>query len=316
MAKKLALIKDVDLRQVFNSEAADFTPWLAKNLEQLSESLGIEIVDPEIEQAVGDFRLDIVGIDANSRQVVAVENQLAPSDHTHLGQLITYASGIEAAIVIWITPELRQEHQQALSWLNENSETSFFGVEVRAIQIEDSDPAIDFRVRVAPNDWSRGVRARSGVSQISPRNALYRDFFDELTTKYWKQKTGQRKPKAHPQNWFSFGAGKSGITFGWSFRAEDRFSAELYIDASQDPDQNLDCMAQLRSMVTLPEGLQDPKWEELPGRRACRIVSYCDGEIEVASRKPDERDRLISWGFEKMSLLEETFRDPVRRLSP
>jgi hypothetical protein len=314
MAKKLERIEEVDLREIFKSEAGDFTPWLAENLDQLSARLGIEIVDPEVEKHVGDFRLDIIGIDSNTRKFVAVENQLEISNHSHLGQLITYSSGVEAGIVVWISPELRTEHQQALIWLNENSDTSFFGVEVRAIRIGDSDPAIDFRVRVAPNDWSRGIR--DSISQISPRNELYRLFFEDLTSRYWTGKTGHRKPRARPQNWFTFGAGKSGIAFGWSFRSEDRFSAELYIDASEDPNQNIEYLKQLRTLAKITETIEGLEWEELPERRACRIVYYRSGEIELISGDPELREKVIVWGVDKMTWLEDTFREPIKRLHP
>lgn len=316
MKNNLKHIEEFDLREIFKSEASDFTPWLAENLDQLSERLGIEIVDSEVEKHVGDFRLDIIGLDANSRQVVAIENQLDPSDHTHLGQLITYASGIEAGIVVWIAPEIRQEHQQALNWLNENSDTSFFGIELRVIRIGDSDPAMDFRVRVAPNDWLRGVRSRGEGFKISPRNELYRKFFEDLSTRSWENKPGKRKPKAGPQNWYSWGAGKSGMTFGWVFRTEDRFCTELYIDASEDSDQNVDYMNQLRELATISEDLHDLEWERFPGKRHCRIFICRSGEIVSISRNQEIMEEVIAWGVNKMLLIEETFRDPIKKLQP
>jgi hypothetical protein len=314
MKEDLGRINEVDLRTIFQSESMEFTPWLAENLEQLSNALSIEIVDPEIEKSVGDFRLDILGFDANTRQVVAVENQLEASDHNHLGQLITYASGVEAGIVVWITPNLRQEHHQALSWLNDNSDTSFFGVEVRAVQIGDSIPAVDFRVKVAPNDWSRGIRGSVGAREISPRNLLYREFYAELIERYWMDVTGQRRIKTQPQSWLQFGAGKSGFYFGWAFRTEHRFSTELYVDGSEDPEQNVVYMTQLRAAVDLPELVQGIEWEELPEKRACRVVLYRDGEIEKAASNSSNKNELIKWGVEIMSIFENTFRNHIRKL--
>lgn len=317
MEKNIGIIEELDLRTLFSREAEDFTPWLSDNLERLSEQLGVEIIDPEIEKTVGDFRLDIVASDANSRQPVAIENQLTPTDHTHLGQLITYASGIEAGIVIWVSTEIRQEHQQALNWLNENSDTSFFGVEARAIKIGDSSPAIDFRVKVAPNDWSRSVRGDGGSRVISDRNKLYLAFYKELIQQYWSQFSNRRMPKAQPQSWFTFGGGKSGIAFGWSFRHANRFSAEIYIDVAKTPEQNVKYLEQLQDLVPeVPEGLEDLQWEELPGKRACRIVVYRPGEIAAISSNPGMKTEVINWGIEKMRLLEETFRDKIKRLDP
>ena len=312
---KLGKIDEVDLRSIFAVEARDFTPWLAGHLDQLSEQLGVEIVDAEVEKRVGSFLLDILGMDVNTRQVVAIENQLAASDHTHLGQLITYASGVEAGIVVWIAPEIRMEHQQALDWLNENSDTSFFGVELRAIRIGDSPPAVDFRVKVAPNDWQRGVRTAARSGETSPRNELYREFFAELINQYWEKHPERRKPKAQPQSWFSFGAGKSGFAFGWAFKSQDRFSVEVYIDTGESPEANAGYLQALKDTVgEQPHGLEGIGWEELPEARACRIAAYSDGQIDDISRDKKVRDDLIKWAVEMMGRFEVTFREVIKRL--
>lgn len=311
---KLSQIHELQLRDIFQSESKDFTPWLSAHLEQLSDKLGIEITDPEIEAIVGDFKLDILGVDPNSKDVIAIENQLEASDHTHLGQLITYASGVEAGIVVWVMPELRQEHQQALDWLNENSETSFFGVEVRAIQIGDSNPAIDFRVKVAPNDWQRGIRRTTSRGEISPRNELYRQFFAELGERYFKDLPGRRQPKAQPQSWYSFGGGKSGITFGWAYKMEDRFATELYIDVG-DGDLNSKFLEELRSVTDIGDDLIGRiKWEELPGKRASRIAVYRDGDIESVSDDPSYKDNVIQWAIGMMERFESIFREHIKNL--
>lgn len=44
-----------DLRSVWPHEAHDFTPWLAKNIGVLSETVGIDISIEETESSVGDY---------------------------------------------------------------------------------------------------------------------------------------------------------------------------------------------------------------------------------------------------------------------
>jgi RecB family endonuclease NucS len=102
MATELGTLTDVDLRQVWNDEARDFTPWLKDNIERLNQVLGLDIEITERERAVGSFAVDLVGRDLSSGRTVIIENQLEPTDHTHLGQLLTYAAGRGAKIVILV----------------------------------------------------------------------------------------------------------------------------------------------------------------------------------------------------------------------
>ena len=117
-------------------EAGDFTPWLAENLDVLADELGLVLKLVSTEVPVGNFFLDIQAETEDERPVI-IENQLARTDHGHLGQLVVYASGLEASVVIWVAPDFRDEHRRALDWLNERTDTGvdFFGVEVGVVQI-------------------------------------------------------------------------------------------------------------------------------------------------------------------------------------
>lgn len=66
-----------------------------------------------------------LGEDPNGRPII-IENQLEATDHNHLGQLIVYASGLEAAVVVWLTPRFRDEHRRALDWLNERTDENVY----------------------------------------------------------------------------------------------------------------------------------------------------------------------------------------------
>ena len=153
---ELAKIEKVDLREVWSNEAADFTPWLEVNIDQLGAALGMNLEAQESEAAVGTFSLDLLAHDGNGRLVI-VENQLEPTDHSHLGQLLTYAAGYDASAIVWIAKEFREEHRAALDFLNGRTgeDTEFFGVVVEAWRIDDSRTAPNFNVVVTPNGWHK-----------------------------------------------------------------------------------------------------------------------------------------------------------------
>lgn len=128
-------------RGVWLSESGDFTPWLFENLDVLADELGMTLTPIAMEVPVGEFRLDIQAQTPDGR-IVIVENQLERTDHGHLGQLLVYASGLEASAVVWVAPRFRDDHRRTLDWLNERTDTGvdFFGVEVSVVQIGDSGP--------------------------------------------------------------------------------------------------------------------------------------------------------------------------------
>lgn len=142
-----------DLRATWPNEAQYFTPWLADNIGELGEVLGMDLELKGTEAAVGSYFLDILATDLNSRRPVIIENQLEATDHSHLGQLLTYAAGFDAGVVVWVTREFRDEHRQALDWLNQRTDgnTEFFGVVVELWRIGDSLPAPHFNLVSVPN---------------------------------------------------------------------------------------------------------------------------------------------------------------------
>jgi hypothetical protein len=116
----LSKLKKVNLREEWKHEATDFTNWLAKdeNLLLLSEEIGIDISLVQTEASVGQFSVDILAEESNTNRKIVIENQLETTDHDHLGKIITYASGFDAEIVIWIVKGVRDEHKQAVDWLS------------------------------------------------------------------------------------------------------------------------------------------------------------------------------------------------------
>src|SRR5262245_40043571 len=174
----LGRLESVDLRKIWTSEASDFTPWLARpeNIAELANTLDMDLEVEAQERAVGPFRADILCKDISTNRWVLIENQLERTDHHHLGQLLTYASGLEAVTIVWIAARFTEKHRSTLDWLNKITDDRFrfFGLEVELWRIGDSPAAPKFNVVSKPNDghtqW-RKQRARS-MTQREPRRGL------------------------------------------------------------------------------------------------------------------------------------------------
>ena len=108
--KRIGRLKKVDIRELWKGEATDFTPWLAQeeNICQLGEEIGIELEVLEQKRIVGPFRADILCKSTIDGHYILIENHLERTDHNHLGQIMTYAAGLDAVTVIWIAKHYQE----------------------------------------------------------------------------------------------------------------------------------------------------------------------------------------------------------------
>lgn len=165
--RKFGRLDTVPIRDAWESEPRSFTPWLADNLDRLSDILDIPLqkIGTEVGLPTDDdrFSADIHAINENDDSSVLIENQFTPSDHTHLGQILAYLAGLEARTVIWVAPSFREAHLAAIKWLNDHTteEFAFFAVTVRVIRIEDSPMVPLFEIAEKPNAWERQIAAKA-----------------------------------------------------------------------------------------------------------------------------------------------------------
>ena len=139
-------LEKVDLRDIWKTEAGDFTPWLgtAENIQLLGDTVRLDLEVEAQEKQVGPFRADILCKDTASGAWVLIENQLERTDHNHLGQLMTYTAGLNAVTIIWIADRFTDEHRAAMDWLNEITAEDFvfLGIEVELWKTGDSNVAL------------------------------------------------------------------------------------------------------------------------------------------------------------------------------
>jgi hypothetical protein len=296
--EELGTLEPVPPSSLWNHEAHDFTPWLLANAEGLGEALGIDLELEGAEHKVGSFSLDLVGRDATNDTILIVENQLAGTDHGHLGQILTYAAGTGASTIVWIATSFREEHRQALDWLNEQTGqgTHFFGVEIEAFRIGDSRPAPHFKLVVQPNDWQKVVRDAAQAQKASGRSVLYAKFWDRFLARLSEEEPTwtTRRPGSTTvlSNWVDMASSISGASFNVSFARGRRLRNELYIDSgSQDENDHIyEAIADQREPLELAFG-GPLEFEGLEGKRAARIAEYADGDVA----EQDRHDEYIAW---------------------
>jgi hypothetical protein len=111
------------------------------------------------EAPVGPFSADLLGRHVSTGAGLLIENQLAPTDHGHLGQIITYAAGLDTRVMVWISTDIREEHRQAIDWLDDltREDYNFFAVRIELLQIGDR-VAPDFVVVASPNSWQKRLK--------------------------------------------------------------------------------------------------------------------------------------------------------------
>ena len=190
----IAKLQEVDVRELWKHEQYDFSNWLAKeeNIEYLNDILGLTLTDVDKEVYVGPYRCDIVAKDETSGTTVIVENQLEATNHDHLGKIITYASGLDAKVIVWIVREAKEEHRAAIEWLNNCTSRAigFFLIEIHAYKIGDSDPAPKFEVIEQPNDYVKRSKPQGADldagNQIYAERLLFWEQFNEIVVKRGK----------------------------------------------------------------------------------------------------------------------------------
>lgn len=292
-------IKKLKIKDIWPTEPRDFTPWLAENIRDLGESIGMELELKEVEASVGSFSLDLLAKDLGTGDLVVIENQFGQTNHDHLGKLLTYAAGFGAANVIWIAETVRDEYRQTLEWLNQRTdeETRFFGVEIEVIKIDESKPAYIFKPVVSPSEWQKSKK-REISGTFSHKGEMYRNYFqvliDELRTRYHFT----HAKKGQPQSWYNFATGITGIQIAAVFGQGGKARTELYIDMGEASKNKalFDWLYERKEEIHSKLG-ESLEWERMDEKQASRIAVYRDGSIDVSE---EELEEIKAWHIDKL----------------
>lgn len=210
---KLGKLKEIDIRTVWAHEQYDFSKWLAteENIRELGDTLNLSLTEIETEKFVGSYRCDLICKDELTGKSVLIENQLEATDHDHLGKIITYASGLDASVVVWIVANAKEEHASAIEWLNKHTtdDVDFFLLEVHAYTIDDSAPAAMFKIIEQPNDFAKHAKALSGQGDLNESQIKRLEFWNMFNDALEQKGKPFSKRKASTDHWYSVAVGSS-----------------------------------------------------------------------------------------------------------
>lgn len=226
----------VNIREIWQHEAADFTTWLAENIDYLNDKLGFTLNVLETEKQIGSFNVDIYCEDEQGNSVI-IENQLERTDHSHLGQILTYAVGVEAKNIIWISPDPRIEHVEVIEWLNEVTpvDIRWYLIKLEAVKIDDSPVAPLFSIVAEP---SQEIKATGKEKKdVAERYQKRIQFWEGLLLVLNKKTNLFRNISPSRDNWLAAGTGKSGVYYQIIIRMNSA-AIQLAIDKSKAGEQN------------------------------------------------------------------------------
>lgn len=307
------LIK-LNLRDIWKDEAQDFTPWLASedNLNLLGETLRMELELKAREQNVGPFSADILCTNKDDGSLVLIENQLDKTDHKHLGQLMTYAAGLDTVSIIWISKEFTDEHRAALDWLNEitNIRFRFFGLEIELWKIGDSLPAPKFNVVCNPNDWSRSIKKNNrdfSESVLQPAKIVQLKFWTGLKD-YIEENSAVIRPQApRPQHWANFGIGKAGTKLVALINTRDKSIAVGFETFGTDDKSLFESLFNQKGEIEDEMGFE-LNWDSGEGRKFTRISHHRHADLD----SDQEWESHFIWVLEHLEKFNDAFRNRIK----
>ena len=295
-----------DLRKVWPNEARDFTSWLAEseNLQELGNAIDMELELTEQESPVGSFSVDVFAQESGTTRKVVIENQLEATDHDHLGKLITYASGKDAQVIIWIVKHAREEHAQAIEWLNEHTDASvdFFLIEIELWKIGDSYIAPKFNIVERPNNWAKTQKVSPEVTGAKRQQLSFWQYFADNAFDSEDKFAGIfKRRKALPQHWYDLGAGSSSYCITLRFNTQAKtIQAGAYIKGDKDLFARF-----VESSNMFEDTVQaDVEWREM--KKDCQFLVSKEGcSIEDTERWPEYMNWLKDMAVKTKEFLKQ-----------
>lgn len=299
------------LRKAWPDEALDFTPWLAQaeNLADLGNTIGIDLELVSTEQYVGPFRADILCRDTTTGRYVLIENQLEATDHTHLGQLLTYAAGLKAMAVVWLARKFTDEHRATLDWLNEitKGELCCLGLEIELWRIGDSAMAPKLNIVCQPNEWTNRVAAThpEGLTDLSQ---FYLEYWTQFKAYVDSHTTRIKARQPYPQYWTEFAVGRAGFAIQIWMSVKDK-SLDVNLAIKNDDAKRYFHLL-LQQKAAIESALGQVRWQEVENGKWSYISQWCAMDPATKAQWPEQ----FAWLLERVETFRRVFEPILKSL--
>lgn len=313
---EFASLEPQDVRDHWAHEEREFTPWVAEQIRDegapdLEDVLGLDLEVIELEKSVGKYNVDIFARIVEDGRGVIIENQLADSDHDHLGKAIAYAAGVDADIIIWIAPEFNDEHRDAVQWLNENSQegVDLFAIRLEVWRIADSPPAVRLNLVEKPSEWKK--KARRSEGELGERDKRREEFWTAYRDRVEDASTPLRPRQPYPKHYYSNPIGLSGYHISYYVdEDENELGLELIIEDSAEAYEELSDQAE-----EIEDELGwDVYWGDLRETRAGNMRSELGVRRDANIEDKDKWDKYFDWMLEMGERFHEVFPQRLRNL--
>ncbi|MDA9231167.1 DUF4268 domain-containing protein [Rickettsiales bacterium] len=320
MKNRLDRLKKISLKEIWDNEAQDFTPWLAeeKNLELLSETIRTPLELEAQEKDVGPFRADILCKNTEDDSWVLIENQIDKTDHKHLGQLLTYASGLQAVTIVWIAAKFTEEHRASLDWLNKITDDNFrfFGLEVELWKIGSSPAAPKFNIVSKPNNWSKTIsQAAKSISDgiESETKAMQYRYWQGLIDYLENKGSKLRTQDPCPRHWQTFAVGRSHFYINARLNTRDNIiSVSLTLADKSNAKAFYNLLLQDKENIESEIG-DKLEWRELPDNTKSEISLSKNG---VDTKNEPDWVNQHEWFKINVEKFDKVFRKRIKKLNP
>ncbi len=294
MKRNIGKLKNLNVRELWSHEAADFTPWLAEdeNLASLGSALGIELELENTEVAVGPYSADIIARDSGTGKYVVIENQLEKTNHDHLGKSITYAAVLDASAIVWVAPNFTEEHQKALNWLNDHTsdELGFYGVRLELWQIDDSRPSVRFEIVSRPIDIVRQATISKSSGELTETKKLQLEFWTAFSAELKNESAIPSVQSPRPQYWFDVPLGRTGIVISNTANTNDnKIGVRVYL-SNRVAHAALPQLLEQRKEIEREIG-EELLWNPNPENRDKTIAIIRDADL----KRRDRWEEYLKW---------------------